>query len=48
MSTMQEFYTRLCQEAEADSPEWVSLVQLTQATVSELSALETGVDWKDW
>jgi len=48
MSTMQEFYTRLFQESETDDSHWAPLAQLAQATMSELSALESGDDWGDW
>lgn len=48
MSNMQEFYARLFQTPETDSPDWASLVQLTQATVVELTALKALIDWVNW
>lgn len=48
MSNMQEFYTQLFQAPETDSPDWASLAQLTRATVAELSALKSLLDWTNW
>ena len=48
MSTMQEFYAQLFQEPETEDSDWAALAQLTQATVSELSALESRDDWSEW
>ena len=48
MSNMQEFYTRLFQAPETESPDWAALAQLTQATVAQLSALENVDNWGDW
>ena len=45
MSTMQSFYTRLLQAAEAQDSELAALSQLTQVSRDELAVLKKMSDW---
>ncbi len=48
MSTMQVFHNQLFPVGEVYDPQLMSLSQLTEATLSQVKALESDEGWTDW
>jgi hypothetical protein len=48
MSTMQLFYNRLNQPAEARGQHLQTLAQVTRASAADLADLQTASDWVSW
>jgi hypothetical protein len=48
MSNMQGFYARLFPEGDVSDPQMKELFQLTEASLTQMKALESDMGWDSW